>query len=183
MLLQIDYSIRLPQRPQSAGWDILGGRLDGVLWRVTLAPNGAPWVFDTRRLCGCYHRSFPAARAALEPQPETLDEIASVPQSLPRVEAGAMLAVRLASGAHCVQRVVAGGGPSPQAIEYAPEEDDALRSLPQPGGGRCSASRPDGVPGGERHLFWPMGVPVTGAMRQWGRHAAAFVGRRHFDDP
>jgi hypothetical protein len=28
-----------------------------------------------------------------------------------------------------------------------------------------------------------MGVPDPGAMRQWGRHATAFVGRRHFDDP
>lgn len=28
-----------------------------------------------------------------------------------------------------------------------------------------------------------MGVPEPGAMRQWGRHATAFVGRRHFDDP
>jgi hypothetical protein len=47
--------------------------------------------------------------------------------------------------------------------------------------------RPDGiVPGsgrGERFWFWPMGVPEAGSMRQWGRHATAFVGRRHFDDP
>jgi hypothetical protein len=46
--------------------------------------------------------------------------------------------------------------------------------------------RPDGiVPGterSERWFFWPMGVPEPGAMRQWGRHATAFVGRRHFDD-
>jgi hypothetical protein len=35
----------------------------------------------------------------------------------------------------------------------------------------------------ERWFFWPMGVPSAGAMRQWGRHATAFVGRRHFDDP
>ena len=34
----------------------------------------------------------------------------------------------------------------------------------------------------ERHLFWPMGIASAGAMRQWGRHATAFVGRRHFDD-
>jgi len=26
-----------------------------------------------------------------------------------------------------------------------------------------------------------MGIPSAGAMRQWGRHATAFVGRRHFD--
>ena len=27
-----------------------------------------------------------------------------------------------------------------------------------------------------------MGIPNAGAMRQWGHHATAFVGRRHFDD-
>jgi hypothetical protein len=28
-----------------------------------------------------------------------------------------------------------------------------------------------------------MGILEPGAMRQWGGHATAFVGRRHFDDP
>jgi hypothetical protein len=28
-----------------------------------------------------------------------------------------------------------------------------------------------------------MGIASAGQMRQWGRHATAFVGRRHFDDP
>ena len=27
-----------------------------------------------------------------------------------------------------------------------------------------------------------MGILSAGAMRQWGRHATAFIGRRHFDD-
>ena len=35
----------------------------------------------------------------------------------------------------------------------------------------------------ERLILWPTGVYSPGAMRQWGRHAVAFVGRRHFDDP
>jgi len=34
----------------------------------------------------------------------------------------------------------------------------------------------------ERWLLWPMGIESAGAMRQWGHHATAFVGRRHFDD-
>ena len=34
----------------------------------------------------------------------------------------------------------------------------------------------------ERWLFWPMGIASAGQMRQWGRHATAFVGRRHFDE-
>jgi hypothetical protein len=35
----------------------------------------------------------------------------------------------------------------------------------------------------ERFILWPTGVVSPGAMRQWGRHAVAFVGERHFDDP
>jgi hypothetical protein len=34
----------------------------------------------------------------------------------------------------------------------------------------------------ERFILWPTGVLSPGAMRQWGRHAVAFVGKRHFDD-
>ena len=42
------------------------------------------------------------------------------------------------------------------------------------------------VPGTERLewvVLWPMGIEKPGAMRQWGHHATAFVGRRHFDEP
>ena len=35
----------------------------------------------------------------------------------------------------------------------------------------------------ERWLLWPMGIASAGAMRQFGHHPIAFVGRRHFDDP
>jgi hypothetical protein len=53
-------------------------------------------------------------------------------------------------------------------------------------GGMRSAFGPDGLVTGterlERFFFWPMGIASAGAMRQWGRHATAFVGRRHFDD-
>ena len=73
-------------------------------------------------------------------------------------------------------------GPEP----YTLLPDDGLRSLAVPSGGRRSLYDPRGfVPGthrGEAWLFWPMGIADAGAMRQWGRHATAFVGRRHFDD-
>ncbi len=63
---------------------------------------------------------------------------------------------------------------------------DALRSLLAPRGGTRSVFGPDGLIVGtdrpESWLFWPMGIANAGAMRQWGRHATAFVGRRHFDD-
>lgn len=186
VLLQLNYAVWFPERPKEEGWDILGGHLDGVIWRVTLAPDGAPWVFDSIHPCGCYHKFFPTARAMLKDGPPTLDETAFVPQILPRLEAGARIALRIAPGTHYLQRVVVETGPVPHGVEHVFAADDELRSLPLPQGGRRSAFRPDGVvPGterGERYWFWPMGVPEPGAMRQWGRHATAFVGRRHFDD-
>ena len=61
-----------------------------------------------------------------------------------------------------------------------------LRSLARFGPGFRSVFGPDGFIAGtdrpEGWLFWPMGIERAGAMRQWGRHATAFVGRRHFDD-
>ena len=62
-----------------------------------------------------------------------------------------------------------------------------LRSLALADDARRSLFGPDGIVAGtergERWLFWPMGIAEPGAMRQWGRHATAFVGIRHFDDP
>jgi hypothetical protein len=96
------------------------------------------------------------------------------------------MVLRIASRTHYLQRVQFGSGGSDASRRYAIHPDDTLRSLPHPDG-RRSAFGPDGIVAGsergERFLFWPMGVRNPGAMRQWGRHATAFVGIRHFDDP
>ena len=66
------------------------------------------------------------------------------------------------------------------------EDYDALRSLPADSGHRSLFGEYGLIAGTERRerfLLWPMGIRSPGAMRQWGRHATAFVGRRHFDDP
>jgi hypothetical protein len=81
----------------------------------------------------------------------------------------------------------AGAGAAGQGPDhYTLLPDDGLRSLALPSGGRRSLYDPRGfVPGTDRAeawLFWPMGIADAGAMRQWGHHATAFVGRRHFDD-
>ena len=93
--------------------------------------------------------------------------------------------LRIATRTHYVERVTLArdGG---ESARYALRPYDELRSLPRAEGGRASAFGPDGLIAGseraERWLFWPMGIDSAGAMRQWGRHATAFVGRRHFDD-
>jgi hypothetical protein len=77
--------------------------------------------------------------------------------------------------------------PHPETMAYYLADYAALRSLPDPKGGRRSMFGPDSLAPGserlERFILWPTGVVSPGAMRQWGRHAVAFVGERHFDDP
>ena len=186
VLPQLVYSAWFPARPETGAFDLLGGRLDGLTWRVTLDRDGEPLLFDTMHNCGCYHQFFPGPRLRAKPRPAGIDEWAFVPQVLPAAPAGARLVLRVSSGSHQIQRLRWELAPGIDRV-LALLPDDGLRSLPLPGGGRRSLFRPDGlVPGserGERWLFWPMGVREPGAMRQWGRHATAFVGRRHFDDP
>ncbi|MBI2508654.1 MAG: hypothetical protein HYV99_01235, partial [Betaproteobacteria bacterium] len=127
VLLQLNYAIWFPERPLGAGWDILGGHLDGVLWRVTLAPDGVPWVYDSIHLCGCYHQFFPTASAALRPQEAGLDETAFVPLMLPAVGPGDRIVLRLAAGTHYLRGVTPEAAVVPRAIEYRFADDDALR--------------------------------------------------------
>lgn len=185
ILLQLVYTVWFPERPPLGDADLLAGKLDGLVWRVTLAPDGEPLLYDSIHPCGCYHQFFPTPRAHPRPAPDALDEWAFVPQSLPRVAEDERPVVRLAPRTHYIERVGLARG-ADSVARYAFREYDSLRSLALPEGGRRSAFGPDGLVAGteraERFLFWPMGIRSAGAMRQWGRHATAFVGRRHFDD-
>jgi hypothetical protein len=185
VLLQIVYTLWFPERPKDEGVDLLAGRLDGLVWRVTLAPDGEPLLYDSIHPCGCYHQFFPTPRAQPRPAPDAREEWAFVPRMLPRVAQDTRPLVRLAPRTHYIEQVDFVRG-SDSVARYVFQDYDSLRSLPLPQGGRRSAFGPDGLIAGtqraERYFYWPMGIASAGAMRQWGRHATAFVGRRHFDD-
>jgi hypothetical protein len=190
-LPQFIYTIWFAARSAQSDADLLAGKFDGLIWRVTVGSNGDPLVYDTIHPCGCYHLFIPTAAVRMRAQPDTLDETMFAPQLLPQVHAGESLLLHVQAGTHYLRRVTR-EGVTPPARYYGFAEDDELRSLrlpaPVPGGSqRRSAFGPDGIIAGsergERYLFWPMGVDNAGAMRQWGRHATAFVGERHFDDP
>ena len=150
---------------------------------MTLDEAGLPLIFDSIHACGCWHWFFPTPDRA-RPRPATLDEWAFVPQRCRSVDTGTPIRLRLSSRTHQIVRVAT--GPVDVDRRYVLRPDGDLTALTAPDGTRRSLYGPDGiVPGserGERYLFWPMGVRDPGAMRQWGRHATAFVGRRHFDD-
>jgi hypothetical protein len=185
-LVQLVYTAWFAARTSAFPGDPLAGTLDGVLWRVTLDRDGAPLVYDSIHACGCYALFVATPRVVPRPREDTLDEQALIVAALPAHDAGARVVVELASGTHYVRGVRMLDAFAPGAIRYGIADDDALRSLALPAGGTRSLYGPDGMIAGtergERALFWPLGIRNAGAMRQWGRHATAFVGRRHFDE-
>ncbi len=184
-LLQLSYSVWFPARPRRHPLDLLGGELDAVTWRVTLDRDGEPLAYDTMHNCGCYHMFFPGPRLAARPPADALEEPPWIPFTL-AVDGSAPPAIHLAAGTHYVTAVVAGAdAPAGQVLRSVPLSE--LRQLPLSGGTVTSLYDERGlVPASrrlERFVLWPMGIASAGAMRQWGHHATAFVGRRHFDDP
>lgn len=208
VLPQIVYSIWFPERSALDGGDWEAGRLDGLVWRVTLDPQGEPLMYDAVHPSGCCHQFFPTSRLMPKAVPPTQDvgEWAFLPLGMPvdrwigaRREPGsasqpppvvASLALRVATHGH---QLVGIGGPTrtwgePMGLNpgYRLVPGDQLRSLPRPGGSSRSIYDPDGlVVGSERFLrfvLWPAGIASAGTLRQHGRQPTAFIGRRHFDD-
>lgn len=186
-LLQLTYTAWFAARPPLQAVDLLAGRLDGLLWRVTLAEDGTALVYDTIHPCGCYHLFLPTERVRARPQAEGIEEGLFVAQTLRSPAANERVVLKLAAATHYLQRAHTEPVASDDAVVLSLRDDDQLRSLPLPDGGTRSAFAADGLIAGserlERFYFWPMGIASAGQMRQWGRHATAFVGRRHFDDP
>jgi hypothetical protein len=191
-LRQQVYTLWFSERPADPRWgglDLLAGNLDGVIVRLTLGVDGQVLMLDTIHACGCWHQFYPAAGVTPRADAPTQQEWAFVPAALPALGPGQRLVVRLASATHHVTGIGA-AALAGAAERYTLRDENALRSLPVEGvdgGARRSLYGPDGLVAGsqraERFLFWPMGIASAGQMRQWGHHATAFVGRRHFDDP
>lgn len=194
ILLQLNYTIWFPSRPKTSSFDLLGGHLDGITWRVTLLPNGKPWLYDTMHNCGCYYLVFPTSNASILKQTQIINEPVLIPQIISTDIAKESLdfqstprpILRIAHGSHYIERVYFDTSNPVQSINYQQAKSGELRSLKLPDGSSQSLFEQNGLikssQRNERFLFWPMGIPSPGAMRQWGHHAIAFVGRRHFDD-
>jgi hypothetical protein len=192
--LQLVYTFWFPARPAAHPLDLVAGRLDALVWRVTLDAEGRPLVYDSIHACGCFHMFFPTERVRERPGPHeherALDETMFSPQVVRGPGAGERVILYVGSGDHNIQRVAIDSPTPAPGVPYRIVDENTLRALPMPaaaGGGTRSIYGPDAlVPGSqrpERFIFWPMGVPSAGQMRQWGHHATAFIGRRHFDDP
>ena len=184
VLPQLIYVVWFSERPKRGWIDSYAGKLDGVVWRVTLDSDGQPLVYDTIHPCGCYHYIFPAKVLKRRPQDNFWQESVLFPQA--DVAAGRP-AIRVQSVTHFVRRVATPEQASSQDTrKYQLKDYRELLSL-HDGDKTRSLFCADGLVCGterfERLWLFSTGIESPGAMRQWGRHATAFVGRRHFDEP
>jgi hypothetical protein len=184
--VQLVYTYWFSERPARDVLDPQSGRIDGLVWRVTLDKDGSPLVYDAMRPSGRNHLFFPTERVVARPQADTLDERMFSPQAVRAPKRDEVVVLRIESGTHYLQRVSVEPRAQP-AVRYQLDDDRRPTTSPSAAGGTRSVFGVDGLMGGtergERHLLWPSGVASPGQMRQWGHHATALVGRRHFDDP
>ncbi len=158
LLVQLVYTLWFSERPARDTFELGAGPLDGVVWRVTLAPDGEPILYDSIHACGCFHAFFPTPRA----RPRAG---AFVPQLLSQVAEDERPVVTLASATHDIEGVRLSRD-AESLVRYTLRPYDELRSIPRLTGGHASAFGPDGRIAGS-------------AARQWGRQAD---GRDPFDD-
>jgi hypothetical protein len=187
ILTQLNYVIWFPARPKEHPLDIYGGLLDGLNYRVTLDRNGEPLLYETIHNCGCYYSAHPTRWLKVREKIDYAEPplILKAPESMPSEE---RITVAMESRTHYVRHLYPAARRSlPETAVYSLADYDELRSLPDTKGSRRSMFGPDSLAPGserlERFILWPTGVVSPGAMRQSGRHAVAFVGERHFDDP
>lgn len=171
------YTLWFPARTASGAFDPYAGTLDGIVWRVVLDNDGQPLAYDSIHPCGCYHYAYPAQALTPQPQDNPGQERVLIPQS---VDGSEPLALRVSAGDHQLLRVM----PATSVVSDA-EQTYALRPYRELEVGTLfdDDGLIRGTERGERWWLWPSGVISPGAMRQWGRHATAFIGRAHFDDP
>ncbi|MFZ5602962.1 MAG: hypothetical protein ACOY7J_10955 [Pseudomonadota bacterium] len=189
VLLQLNYTAWFAERPKPKRFDWYGGALDGLIWRVTLRPDGGVLFYDSIHPCGCYHSLHRPQNSALD-IPAGKDEPLLVFDS-PLSDRHANPVLLVQADTHYLLKVMAQPDKAPQALNYRLAPYDDLRSLPAGAAGKRGPRHrnwfdADGLIAAsarfERFFLWPLGVPSAGAMRQQGHHAIAFVGRRHFDE-
>lgn len=185
-ILQINYVIWYSERAGKRAPGIERGHLDGLTLRVSLDEMGKPFMLDTVSDCGCYHLFAPEKERVAQIVSKPLKFDPFIPQWLPDVSPDQRLGVRLNSGWHQVQHVIATKD-FPEPIPYELVPYDILEALPREGGQTESIFNSKGIAKCskriERFILFSMGIPKIGSMRQRGHHAIELIGRGQFDDP
>ena len=184
--LQLNYAFWYSERSGHTTPWIEKGPLDGLTYRITLAGNGQPAMLDIMNNCGCYYFIIPpkAHIHKIIIKPGEIEPL--IPAWMPDEFPEKRIQLRVNSGWHQVQRVTA-GDPPPQQASYALIPYETLESLPKENGRHESVFTSKGIMKDSRriepYIFFSMGIPKVGFMRQRGHHAVKLVGREHFSNP
>jgi len=185
-VLQVNYVFWYPARAGDQAPAIEHGRLDGLTLRLSFDAGGQLFMIDLMNNCGCYHVFIPAKDRVSKTIRRYYGNDPFAPQGLPEIAAGQSPAVRVLSGWHQVQRILALAPPR-EAIPYELLPYETLESLARAEGRKASIFDAEGIAKGservERFIFFPTGIPSIGSMRQRGHHAITLSGQTHFDEP
>lgn len=186
-VVQMNYALWYSERAGSNAPAIERGPLDGLTVRLTFDGNGTLAMADVMNNCGCYHFFIPDQTRVAEVIAKAYEIEPLVPAWLPEGVPQGRIGLRVNSGWHQVQHV---GVESPDGIpvvSYSLMPYDALESLSMGNGARASVFTPEGIMKDSRriepYIFFSMGIPKVGYMRQRGHHAIKLVGREHFTNP
>ncbi len=186
-LLQLNYVFWFPGHPPQKNIDLYAGKIDGLIWRVTLDENLTPIIFDSVHNCGCYHQFYSTNSVKFKLNDALKeDEPPFLAQSQIKLKTETPWVLRISSVNHFIQRAYQDKKFDKNAKPYSMQSYHRLRSL-------TGRNRNQNLFGDdaiiasskrlERFILWPMGISSTGAMRQWGHHATTLVGKRFFDEP
>jgi hypothetical protein len=184
--LQLNYVFWYSHRAgNNAPW-IEWGRLDGLTVRITLDHTGHPVMLDIMNNCGCYHFFVPDRAQIRRVRTTTLGLDPLVPTWLPVKFPERRLQLTVSSGWHQVQHIAVDRR-TEETVPYGLRPYRELETLRNENGQHRSIFNADGIAWGsdriEPILFFSMGIPDVGSMRQRGHHAIKLVGRAHFDSP
>ena len=189
VLIQLNYGFWFPERPSQSNFDIYAGELDGIIWRVTLDTQGNPFFYDSIHQCGCYHKVFLPQDVSYDTTNNTVESPLFFSINNDTSDSTHPITLNIDSSSHYivgVSQVHSSLYSKSEKTTFYEFADYRLLSQLPTKNRRKSLFKENGIIGQsarkERWFLWPLGVVNAGAMRQKGRHAIAFIGRRHFDD-
>jgi hypothetical protein len=184
--LQLNYSFWYSGRWGRNAPRIEHGPLDGITIRITLDSQGLPVIMDVMNNCGCYYFSAPHKDKIDSIVPSSSGLYPFVPTWLPESYPDRRMHIRINSGWHQIQHIFTRDVPS-DAFTYQLVPYDVLEALPKDNLTTESVFTSDGIMKDssriEPYIFFSMGIPKVGYMRQRGHHAIKLIGRAHFTDP
>ena len=185
-ILQLNYALWYPARQGPNSPWIERGELDGLTVRISLDNDGVPFMVDIMNTCGCYHFYVPDPGRIKRLIPIQGEIDVFVPTWLPESFPQKRLTMRINSGWHQVVHIGAEREPSGyrpyrlvpyDQLEMLPHPDHRFESIFDSRGIAKDSDRWEFI------IFFPMGIPDVGSMRQRGHHAVKLVGRSDFEDP